>query len=119
MNELKRLQQEILENKKRHGFNTTNIEQEFCYLYGEVSEAYEAYYKQKDSLSEELADVAIFLLGLSEILGIDLYEEIKRKVAINSQRVYSFNDNGKPIRTEDWLLNLEEIFSSKHIINRW
>ena len=34
---LKEIQTEILENKKRHGFNTTNLEKEFCYLYGEVA----------------------------------------------------------------------------------
>lgn len=99
-NEFKRLQEEVLANKKRHGFNTTNVEQEFCYLYGEVGEAYEAYYKQKEQLPEELADVAIFLLGISEILGVDLYEEIQKKMKINSERVYSFNSNGKPVKED-------------------
>lgn len=94
---LKDVQQEILANKKRHGFNTTNIEQEFCYLYGEVGEAYEAYYKQKSTFPEELADVAIFLLGIAEIKGIDLEAEILKKIAKNANRNYSFNDLGKPI----------------------
>lgn len=94
---LKEVQQEILENKKRHGFNTTNIEQEFCYLYGEVGEAYEAYYKQKPTFPEELADIAIFLLGIAEIKGIDLEAEILKKVAKNTNRTYKFNDLGKPI----------------------
>jgi NTP pyrophosphatase (non-canonical NTP hydrolase) len=94
---LKQIQQEILENKRRQGFNTTNIEQEFCYLYGEVGEAYEAYYKQKPTFPEELADVAIFLLGIAEIKGIDLEAEITKKVEINKTRHYQFNDLGKPI----------------------
>lgn len=94
---LKDVQQEILANKKRHGFNATNIEQEFCYLYGEVGEAYEAFYKQKPTFPEELADVAIFLLGIAEIKGIDLEAEILKKVAKNANRTYSFNDLGKPI----------------------
>ncbi|MBQ2639180.1 MAG: hypothetical protein IJF92_00235 [Bacilli bacterium] len=98
MNELKRLQEAVLDNKKKHGFNTTNVEQEFCYLYGEIAEAYDAYYKQKSSLPEELADAAIFLLGISEILGIDLYEEIIKKMKVNSERVYKFNNNGKPVK---------------------
>lgn len=101
MNELKRLQQLVLENKKKHGFNTTNVEQEFCYLYGEVSEAYDAYYKQKSTLPEELADSAIFLLGIAEILSIDLYEEIIKKMRVNSDRHYTFTDEGKPIKTEE------------------
>lgn len=94
---LKKLQEEILDNKRRHGFNTTNIEQEFCYLYGEVGEAYEAYYKEKDTFPEELADVAIFLLGIAEIKGVDLEAEIIKKVNKNKGRKYDFNDLGKPV----------------------
>ena len=94
---LKQIQQEIIENKRRQGFNTTNIEQEFCYLYGEVGEAYEAYYKQKPTFPEELADVAIFLLGIAEIKGIDLEAEITKKVEANKTRHYQFNGLGKPI----------------------
>ena len=94
---LKEIKTEVLENKRRHGFNTTNIEQEFCYLYGEVSEAYEAYYKEKDSFPEELADVAIFLLGIAEIKGVDLYSEIIKKIQKNKNREYRFNDLGKPV----------------------
>lgn len=94
---LKEIQKEIIENKIRHGFNTTNIEQEFCYLYGEVSEAYEAFYKEKPTFPEELADVAIFLLGIAEIKGIDLESEIIKKMNKNKNRTYKFNDLGKPI----------------------
>lgn len=94
---LKELQERILANKKRQGFNTTNIEQEFCYLYGEVAEAYEAYYKQMETLPEELADVAIFLLGIAEIEGIDLETEILKKVQKNESRIYHKNSLGKPI----------------------
>lgn len=81
--QMKEIQKEILENKKRHGFNTTNIEQEFCYLYGELREAYEAYVKGWDIFGEELADVTNFLMGIAEIKGIDLATEILKKVAKN------------------------------------
>lgn len=60
--------------------------------YGEVSEAYEAWKKRKEDLGEELADVAIYLLGLSEILGIDLEDEIQKKVYKNSKREYKVID---------------------------
>ena len=33
-------------------------------------------------------DVAIYLLGLSEILGIDLEQEILKKIEKNSKRIY-------------------------------
>lgn len=84
---MKEIQQEILENKKRHGFNTTNIEQEFCYLYGELREAYEAYYKGLDTFGEELADVANFLMGIAEIKGINLGSEILKKLALKATNV--------------------------------
>jgi len=86
--DLKKLQKEIYQNKVDKGFNTTDVNKEFCLLYGEVGEAYDAYRKGKDDLGEELADIAIYLLGLSEILGKDLEEEIKNKVQINKNRKY-------------------------------
>ena len=85
---LKELQKKIYQNKVNKGFNTTDIAKEFCLLYGEVGEAYEAYRKKKPDLNEELADIAIYLLGISEILGFDLEKEIENKVAINEKRVY-------------------------------
>ncbi|KUK49674.1 MAG: Pyrophosphatase [Parcubacteria bacterium 33_209] len=47
-----------------------------------------AYRKKKDDLGEELADVAIYLMGLSEMLGFDLEEEIAKKVVKNEKRKY-------------------------------
>ena len=92
MIDLKKLQKEIYQNKLDKGFNVTDINKEFCLIYGEVTEAYEAWRKKKDDLGEELADVAIYLLGLSEILGIDLEDEIQKKVYKNSKRVYRVID---------------------------
>ena len=92
---LKELQKKIYQNKVNKGFNTTDIAKEFCLLYGEVGEAYEAYRKKKPDLNEELADIAIYLLGISEILGFDLEKEIENKVAINEKRVYKTIDGVK------------------------
>ena len=61
-------------------------------LYGEVAEAYEAWRKKQDDVGEELADIAIYLLGLSEILGIDLTSEIEKKMKINQAREYRIID---------------------------
>ncbi len=97
---LKQMQKEVWKNKLEKGFNTTNVEKEFCLLYGEVAEAYEAYRKKKDDLNEELADVAIYLMGLSEMLGYDLEEEIRKKVAKNAKRIYK-NVDGVKIRVKD------------------
>ena len=90
--DMKTMQKNIYQNKVDKGFNVTDINMEFCLLYGEVAEAYEAWMRQKDSVGEELADVAIYLLGLSEILGVDLAEEIERKMVINQNRRYKVID---------------------------
>lgn len=99
MVELKKLQKDIYQNKVNHGFNLTDIPMEFCYIYGEVGEAYQAWLKKKDDLGEELADVAIYLLGLSEILGFDLEKEIINKMEKNAKRVYK-KENGVLIKVE-------------------
>lgn len=88
MIDLKAVQKEIYQNKLAKGFNVTDVNKEFCLLYGEVAEAYEAYRKKKDDLGEELADIAIYLLGLSEIIGIDFEDELMKKIAKNKNRTY-------------------------------
>ncbi len=85
---LNEIQKQIYANKVAKGFNTTNIEREFCFLYGEVGEAFEAYRKKKDDLGAELADIAIYLFGLSEMLGFSLQDEIEKKMLINENRQY-------------------------------
>lgn len=97
---LKKVQKEVCENKVNKGFNTTNVELEFCLLYGEVAEAFDAYRKKKDDLNEELADIAIYLLGISEMLGYDLEDEIVKKVSKNKKRVYKKID-GVNVRVSD------------------
>ena len=88
MIDLKKIQKEIYKNKVEKGFNVTDIHKEFCYIHEEVSEANRAYYKKLPNIGEELADVAIYLLGLAQILKVDLEKEILKKVAKNKARVY-------------------------------
>lgn len=98
--EMKKIQKEIWLNKINKGFNTTDVNKEFCLLYGEVGEVYEAYRKKKDDLGEELADIAIYLMGLSEMLGFDLEDEIEKKIIKNKNRVYK-NIDGVNVRISD------------------
>ena len=88
MIDLEQLQKRVYQNKVAKGFNVTDIFQEFCYTYGELSEACEAYLKKKDDIGEELADVVLYLLGLSEILGVNLEKEILSKIEKNEKRQY-------------------------------
>ncbi len=92
MSDWKELQRQVYQNKVDHNFNVTDISEEFCLLHGELAEAYDAYLKKKADLGEELADVAIYLLGLAEILHVDLEAEILRKMEINRNRRYEMVD---------------------------
>jgi len=86
---LKDLQKEIMRNKLERGFNTTDVALEFCRAFEELSEAFSKYNKGQDGVAEEFADVAIFLLGMSEILGFDLEKELVNKIDKNKNRKYT------------------------------
>ena len=88
MIDTKKLQQEIFKNKVDKWFNTTDINMEFNLVNWELAEAFDAYHKNTGKVWEELADVTIFLLWLSEMLGVDLEKEILKKIEINKNRNY-------------------------------
>lgn len=58
------------------------------YLYGEMGELWDAYKKHLLSLGEEMADVRIYLMGVSRIQDIDLEKEILAKIQKNHLREY-------------------------------
>ena len=97
---IRELQQAIYANKVAKEFNVTDIPLEFCYLSSEVAEAFEAYRKDLPTIGEELADVAIYLLGLAEILHVDLETAIDAKMAKNATRTYR-KVNGKDVRVDE------------------
>ncbi len=94
MIDLKTKQKEVFQNKINKGFPIDDINREFCYLYGEVAEAFDAYRLKKDDLSEELADIVIFTLGIAEMLDIDLEDSLMKKIEKNNKRVYIKNEKG-------------------------
>ncbi len=94
MIDLKAKQKEVFQNKINKGFPIDDINREFCYLYGEVAEAFDAYRLKKDDLSEELADIVIFTLGISEMLDINLEDALMKKIEKNNKRVYVKNEKG-------------------------
>ena len=113
---LQELQKEIFENKKRHGFNTTDMNEEFCHLVAEVGEAYDAWFRGKDTFAEELADVAIFLLGIAEMKGIDLQKEIEKKEKINESRECVTNELGHRVHKTLFLHNYFLIIIYRKIV---
>ncbi|HSX02291.1 MAG TPA: hypothetical protein VLI05_03160 [Candidatus Saccharimonadia bacterium] len=102
MIDLKELQDRVWANKEAKGFNLSNVEKEFNLTYGELAEAYDAYRKGKDSVGEELADVAIYLLALAKMLHVDLEAEVLAKLGINERRGYTEHSvNGARVRLKD------------------
>lgn len=99
MESTREVQKRIYQNKVNHGFSVTDVNLEFCLMMGEVGEAHKAWREKDAGLGSELADVAIYLLGIAEISGIDLGEEIEKKMQINARRVYKQVD-GQWIKAE-------------------
>ncbi len=87
-------------NKVAKGFNTTDVPMEFGLLYEEVGEAFSAWRKGCPDLGAELADVAIFLLGLAQMTGVDLAAEVEAKLAVNEARTYARIPNGALVKQE-------------------
>ena len=87
-------QEQAWANKVAIGFNTTDVPLEFCLLQGELAEAFDAWRKGHEEVGEELADVAIYLLSLAEMTGVDLQDQIEAKMAKNEARVYQRLPNG-------------------------
>lgn len=100
MIDIKSLQEEIMNNKVSKGFNTTDIPLEFMLLTGEVSEAFDAWRKKKSDLGEEIADVMIYLLGLSKMLDINLEDELVAKIEKSRERKY-VRKNGTLVKEEN------------------
>lgn len=96
------LQKRVYANKVKKGFNITNVEMEFCLIMTELGEAYDAYCKRSnEDLADELADVTIYLMGLAEIMGIDLEAAVEKKAARNEKRVYKKLENGHMVKIVD------------------
>jgi NTP pyrophosphatase (non-canonical NTP hydrolase) len=74
---------------------------EFCLLNGEIAEAFDAWRKGKPDVGEELADSAIFLLGLAEMVGVDLQDEIAAKVKKNAVRTYQRLPSGTLVKVDN------------------
>ena len=63
-----------------------------------MAEAFDAWRKGRQSLGEELADVAIYLLGVAEMTGVDLQPEVEAKIVKNASRAYRSLPNGTLVK---------------------
>ena len=100
---LKDLQKQVYQNKIDKGFdirdNKENMYKQFCYMQGELAEAFDAYNRGLNTVGEELADVCLYILGFCEIQNIDLEGEIVKKLEIIKKRKY-VKLNGSMIKEE-------------------
>lgn len=83
-------QADVWQNKLAKGFNTTDVPYEFCLLTAEVGEAIDAW-RHGDGVAAELADVALFAMGVAQMCGIDLGQAVTEKLDVNRGRQYVRN----------------------------
>ena len=112
MVDLKELQKQVYQNKLDKGFdvrdNKENIFKQFCFMQGELSEAFDAYLHNQNTVGEELADVCLYILGFCEIKGIDLEKEILNKLEVIKKRKY-VNINGSFVKEDKLTEEQKEI----------
>ncbi len=88
-------QKRIIANKKAKGFPIGDFEFELSKLKEEVKEVEDALHEDNlPHLGEELADVAIYLLAIAEMKGLNLEDEIYNKMVKNENRKV-WKENGK------------------------
>lgn len=95
---LRELQAYVQARAVERGFNTVEPSKKMVMLMEEVGELAKAIRKtvgmkftdntQQKDIAEELADVQLVLLGLAEILQVDMIEAFKMKEAQNQQRTW-------------------------------
>ena len=85
---LNELASEIRMNNEKNGF-IWNVKSDvpacLCLIHSEVSEALEAYRDEKP-LGEELADILIRTLDLTDRLNVNIDQEVKNKIEKNKLR---------------------------------
>lgn len=84
---LTEIQKEIFENKRRKGFNTTDVGKEIILLTEEMGELAAAYRdKNEGEVRDAIGDMMIYLLGLCEITGTDSEKMITEIAEKNKTR---------------------------------
>jgi NTP pyrophosphatase (non-canonical NTP hydrolase) len=69
-------------------------------LIDQFAEAFDAWRKGGQDVAEELADAAIYLLGLAEMTGTDLQAAVEAKLDKNAARTYRELPNGVLVKSD-------------------
>ncbi|MEU1071387.1 MULTISPECIES: MazG-like family protein [unclassified Streptomyces] len=99
--DIRTAQEQAWANKIEKGFNVTDVPLEFGLLSAEVGEAFTAWRKRLPDFGEELADVFLYLVALAEMNGVDLDEEVARKLEKNRRRAYARDEHGVLVRVTE------------------
>jgi predicted house-cleaning noncanonical NTP pyrophosphatase (MazG superfamily) len=83
-------------NKRANDINAADAQAESCLLSKEMAAAFDAWHQSRGAVSEELADVFIFLMALAEMVGTDLQEAVEAKFAVSAARATT--GQGKLVR---------------------
>jgi len=102
--EIREMQKEIYENKVKKGFNVTDVPVEFCLLYGEVAEAYDAWRKKQDDIGEKLGCGAVTDSLVRVRAGVFTLGN-----AVEIKDVSAAAEDG---RLEEFLMPVDKLFSN-------
>ena len=88
---LNKLSKVIADWRKKKGFKTSwnNMPEKLILVVTELSEAMEAYrHDDKKNFNEEIADTFIRLFDICGSIGINIEDEIEKKMEVNKQRPF-------------------------------
>ena len=88
---LNKLSKVIADWRKKKGFKTSwrNMPEKLMLVVTELSEAMEAYrHDDKKNFNEEIADTFIRLFDICGSIGIDIEDEVEKKMEVNKQRPF-------------------------------
>lgn len=88
---MNQLAKDIVAWRKEKGFKTNwrNMPEKLMLVVTELSEAMEAYrHEDRENFEEEIADTFIRLLDISGSVGINVEEQISKKMAVNKKRPF-------------------------------
>jgi NTP pyrophosphatase (non-canonical NTP hydrolase) len=89
------MQHEILANKQRRGFNTTDVGCEILHLTEELGELARAYRdKNQPEVNDAIADMMVYCLGLCGIVGLNAHDLIASVIEKNKTRTHRNNGFG-------------------------
>jgi NTP pyrophosphatase (non-canonical NTP hydrolase) len=96
--DIRAVQRAVMDNKRRQRLNAVDVPLELCLLQAELAAFFQAWHARRGpATAEELADLAIHVLGLAGICGIDLQSAVAGKLALDAG-CHGDRVNGVPAR---------------------